>query len=158
MSQNYPNRNGTHETSPFLNPNMNASPYLGSDYSPMSMASNNTNGQTYTPNMTPMLLPYPAVPNSQYNTMQSQYNHQTPQLMPSQSPYIQYQTVNPNNINNNNINNNNYYDNNYNRNEFNDVIITDNNYPSVTVEPGQYSPLFKGGNEFDYVDFTKKME
>jgi len=71
---------------------MNTSPYLGSDYSPMSMASNNTNGQTYTPNMTPMLLPYPAVPNSHYYTMEYQYIHQTLQLMLSQSPYIQYQT------------------------------------------------------------------
>ncbi|OUM68439.1 hypothetical protein PIROE2DRAFT_58092 [Piromyces sp. E2] len=154
MTQSYANRNGTHETSPFLQPNMNSSPYLGSNYSPMSMASNNTNGQAYTPKMTPMLLPYPAVTNTQYNTMQSQYSHHSPQLIPSQSPYVPYQQQQQQPMNNNI-----YFDNNYNRNEFSDIILTDNNgQASVSVEPSQYSPLFKGGSEFDYIDFTKKME
>ncbi|ORX48399.1 hypothetical protein BCR36DRAFT_80494 [Piromyces finnis] len=150
MSQTYPNRNGANETSPFLQPNMNTSPFLGSDYSPMSMASNNTNGQSYTPNMTPMLLPYPAVTQTQYNTMQSQYNQSKPPLMQSQTSYAPYQTMNSNNT----------YDNYNNRNEYNDIFITDNinGQASVTVEPNQYSPIFKSGNEFDYVDYTKKME
>ena len=68
MKQNtFPNRNGTHETSPFLS----------SNYSPLHNQNYNGGGPMYTPNMTPIALPYPAIPHSQYSTMNSQYN-QTP--------------------------------------------------------------------------------
>ena len=163
MKQNtFPNRNGTHETSPFLS----------SNYSPLHNQNYNGGGPMYTPNMTPIALPYPAIPHSQYSTMNSQYNqtplmNHSPQMnstapMMNRSPQMNsttpllfpYQngggiTMNSNYYDYNNYNNYNNY------NSTNEFIVTEeNNGPmSFSVEPNNYNI-----NDSNYVNYSKKIE